>query len=454
MFFIIFKIEFRISDKKFLYHRTDFLEFAKNFLTKQFFVMKKSQYSRPLIQLNSNTYQLERNHVRTGDNESRDENWLQDLIYKNPRLLPVEEIEPSYLDLYPVCRELPVKNVGSLDALFVNKHGLLSLVECKLWKNPEARREVVGQILDYAQELSRWDFEELNKAVKKSEENGCGLVEKVKASCQDENWDEISFIDAVTQNLRKGQFLLLIVGDGIREGVENISDFLQNYASLNFSFALVEQAIFDLPKQMGEGFLVQPRVLCKTLEIERAVITIEGKKVKVVSSKPDDKTRGTSNRATSQSDKMFFDKVAQATSNEIKDELAEFFEEIEQNELQLGGKKMRIIQSVEPLVENPSGKLKEFNFVRIADNGTVDFKGWSGPVGTEYKKKLASLGNDWRFVNDDGNDYNKNIVNGSGGRINLGELFEVKSDWSDLIVETLEKLKDTFNNGSAGDRYN
>ena len=107
--------------------------------------MKKSQYSRPLIQLNSNTYQLERNHVRTGDNESRDENWLQDLIYKNPRLLPVEEVEPSYLDLYPVCRELPIKNVGSLDALFVNKHGLLTLVECKLWKNLRPAEKLWGK---------------------------------------------------------------------------------------------------------------------------------------------------------------------------------------------------------------------------------------------------------------------------------------------------------------------
>ena len=29
------------------------------------------------------------------------------------------------------------------------------LIECKLWRNPEARREVVGQILDYAKVLTR-----------------------------------------------------------------------------------------------------------------------------------------------------------------------------------------------------------------------------------------------------------------------------------------------------------
>jgi hypothetical protein len=45
---------------------------------------------------------------------------------------------------------------GPLDALFINRHGALGLVKCKLWRNPQARREVVGQILDYAKELARW----------------------------------------------------------------------------------------------------------------------------------------------------------------------------------------------------------------------------------------------------------------------------------------------------------
>ncbi len=34
------------------------------------------------------------------------------------------------------------------------------LVEAKLWRNPEARRKVIGQILDYAKELSRWNYED------------------------------------------------------------------------------------------------------------------------------------------------------------------------------------------------------------------------------------------------------------------------------------------------------
>src|ERR1700749_185485 len=55
----------------------------------------------------------------------------------------------------PICRELNPP-AGPSDNFMVTPSGLPVLVECKLWRNPEARREVVTQILDYAKELSRW----------------------------------------------------------------------------------------------------------------------------------------------------------------------------------------------------------------------------------------------------------------------------------------------------------
>src|ERR1700686_1798926 len=78
-----------------------------------------------------------------------DERWLQDLLYAHADLMPIDEIEPVFSGAAAVCRELPTPG-GPLDLVYVNEHGLLTLVECKLWRNPEARRQVVGQILDYA----------------------------------------------------------------------------------------------------------------------------------------------------------------------------------------------------------------------------------------------------------------------------------------------------------------
>ena len=79
------------------------------------------------------------------------------------------------------------------------------------------------------------------------------------------------FIDALSQSLKRGDLLLLIVGDGIREGVGAITDFLEGHASLHFTFGLVEMAIYQLP---DGGQLVQPRVLAQSTIVRRIVVDL------------------------------------------------------------------------------------------------------------------------------------------------------------------------------------
>ena len=69
-----------------------------------------------------------------------DEAWLQRLIMRHPSLLPVDQIEPAFNTLIPVCLELPTRS-GYLDNLLVTPAGDLALVECKLSAQPggEAR---------------------------------------------------------------------------------------------------------------------------------------------------------------------------------------------------------------------------------------------------------------------------------------------------------------------------
>ncbi len=83
---------------------------------------------------------------------------------------------------------------------------------------------MVGQIIDYAKDLSAWTYEQLQEAINRAKPSAGldwaqpqSLYEAASAS---EDMDEASFHDAVSRNLRRGRFLLLIVGDGIREGVE------------------------------------------------------------------------------------------------------------------------------------------------------------------------------------------------------------------------------------------
>jgi len=72
-------------------------------------------------------------------------------------------------------------------------------------------------------------------------------------------------------NLRRGRFLLLIVGDGIREGVEAIAEYLHAHAGLHFSLGLVELPIYSIPN--GDR-LAAPRVLARTVLITRNVVAV------------------------------------------------------------------------------------------------------------------------------------------------------------------------------------
>ncbi len=195
------------------------------------------------------------------------EAFIQKLVQEHPECLPVAEIDPMFSGAVPICRELNTP-AGLIDNFFVTPSGLPILVECKLWRNPEARREVVAQILDYAKELSRWSSADLQREVRsRLKSDGDPLLDKVRTV--DPAVEEHRFHDALTANLRRGRFLLLIVGDGIREGVETIIEYLQRHAGLHFSLGLVEMPVYSMPN--GDQ-LVAPRVLARTLLVTRNVV--------------------------------------------------------------------------------------------------------------------------------------------------------------------------------------
>jgi hypothetical protein len=194
---------------------------------------------------------------------------LQALIHSHPQCLPIAQIDALYQNAIAVCRELGTSS-GPIDNLLITPDGLPVLVECKLWRNPQARREVVGQILDYAKELTRWTASDLQREVaRRVEHRGNPLVELLGA--HGHSVDEATFNDQLTRNLRLGRFLLLIVGDGIQDSVEAIAEYLQQHTGLHFTLGLVEVAIYDL--EPGRRIVV-PRVVLKTEQIRRTVIEV------------------------------------------------------------------------------------------------------------------------------------------------------------------------------------
>ena len=194
---------------------------------------------------------------------------IQAMVHAHPGSLPIAEIDSLFTGAVPICRELSTP-AGPIDNLLVTPTGLPVIVECKLWRNPEGRREVVGQILDYAKELSRWSSSDLQREVgRRLKREGNAVLDLVREAHP--GVEEVEFNDALTANLRRGRFLLLIVGDGIREGVEAIAEYLQIHAGLHFSLGLVEMPIFVLPDGRR---IVTPRVLARTTVVTRNVVAL------------------------------------------------------------------------------------------------------------------------------------------------------------------------------------
>ena len=212
---------------------------------------------------------------RVPQGEARREHALRDLIYDNPSVLPVRDIDPGYGRLFTVARELNVPGVGFIDVLLADEHGRLVVVECKLWRNPQARREVVGQILDYARELSRYGYEDLQRQISIATKRQ-GNVLYTQACEAGGTLDEARFVDRVSRDLAAGRFLLLIAGDGITEGTRRIGEYLRAQPGLAFEFALIEFAEYRVEDASGETrTIIQPRVLAQTVTIERHVIRSE-----------------------------------------------------------------------------------------------------------------------------------------------------------------------------------
>ncbi|MDR7225220.1 hypothetical protein [Aminobacter aminovorans] len=215
--------------------------------------------------------------VSNAEGVAYDEAYLEDLLFRNPAMLPIREIDAAYANPVPVCTQLSTR-VGPLDVLYVTEEGRLVVVEAKLWRNPEQRRKVVAQIIDYAAELSKWSYDDLEREVaKRTKATGNVLFSLV--SEKHPNILEAEFVDSVSRSLRDGRFLLLICGDGIREELSGIAEFLDRNTTLDLTFGLLELAIFGTA---SGGRLVLPRVLAKTVTIRRQVLRIEGGSATVV----------------------------------------------------------------------------------------------------------------------------------------------------------------------------
>jgi hypothetical protein len=192
-------------------------------------------------------------------------------------VLPVAEIEPVFHPLIPIGREVSTET-GAIDNLFISPRGYVVLVETKLWRNPQAKREVVAQAIDYGSALSKWSYSQLDEAVKayvkKYEKADLDLLGWVEKDREPVEGGQVFFEETVAKNLRLGRFLTLIVGDRIRRSVIEMLNYVNTYPNLANDVALVELSCYRWKRDTDWPLLVVPSVVARTEVVERSVIQV------------------------------------------------------------------------------------------------------------------------------------------------------------------------------------
>ncbi len=141
---------------------------------------------------------------------------LQEIIAANPCILQ----RPSDSELYLIKRELTLPGTFadttdlSLDHFMVDVHAVPMLVEVKQVSNPEIRRKVVGQMLEYASRISYYDSAVLQEMYSENSET----------ECPDGNPHD--FWKAVSLNLQAGNLRLVFAADSIPTSLKAIIELL------------------------------------------------------------------------------------------------------------------------------------------------------------------------------------------------------------------------------------
>ncbi len=195
------------------------------------------------------------------------ESLLEKLLADHPDLLGGDQInaeEPRRWLLETREMAVPGEQDGagrwSLDHLFLDQEAIPTLVEVKRSSDTRIRREVIGQMLDYAANaVAYWPVEEIKARFEsRCREDGID-AEAELAGFPDESQDASAFWQQVKTNLQAGRVRLLFIADEIPPELRRIVEFL------NSQMDPAEVLAIEVKQFVGENLkTLVPRVLGQT----------------------------------------------------------------------------------------------------------------------------------------------------------------------------------------------
>lgn len=207
------------------------------------------------------------------------EHLLQTLLADYPGLIAGRQIDSDFPRRWLlVSREMavPSEPAGgprwSLDHLFLDQEGIPTLVEVKRSVDTRIRREVVGQMLDYAANaVVYWPVEEIRGRFE-SRCQSAGLEAEVELdNFLSGDGDPESFWSKVKTNLQAGKVRLVFVADIIPAELRRIVEFL------NVQMDPAEVLALEIKQYVGDGLqTLVPRIFGQTAEAEKKKEVVGG----------------------------------------------------------------------------------------------------------------------------------------------------------------------------------
>ncbi len=206
---------------------------------------------------------------------------LQTLLEDYPELLAGDEGAAEPRRWLLIAREvaLPSDDSGagrwSVDHLFVDQDGVPTLVEVKRSSDTRIRREVVGQMLDYAANaVVYWRLERLRAAFEAAcERRGADATALLSEVVRSD--DAEAFWERIRTNLAAGRLRLVFVADEIPGELRRIVEFL------NEQMATIEVLAIEIKQYVdsdGAHQTLVPRLLGQTEAARQAKGRPEGRR--------------------------------------------------------------------------------------------------------------------------------------------------------------------------------
>lgn len=258
------------------------------------------------------------------------ETWFRDAIFREPELVVaacrVAGRVPADEAWLPWRTEANFGS-GPIDVLLVSSHGRIGIVETKLSYNPQKRREVVAQVLDYALSLQESDRDDLPE-----------LPASPDAPLEED----------LQECLAAGRFLLVIAGDALDPRALRLSQsLLARHLTSEWDLAMVDLNVYRAAS--SEELFVVPELLGTVQSDLRQVVRVI--------------VEGQSPRAKVVVDKIVNEVGAQGRQPRLAS-IDDFLAAVDANHADVA---RSLIQKLQALAESSQGKLA-FSFQRASAN--------------------------------------------------------------------------------------